>query len=111
MIQVFTGPSILLPHSSFLTSYVSFILHAVFHIEDLVMDESSETLLAIDEETAKIRIPREVLASQESGKPVRMASFLFKNMSGLLPQRLEKSKADNDRYMHVMYYAVCVKLL
>ena len=47
---------------------------------------------------AEISIPSEVLASQEDGNPIRMASFLFRNMSGLLPQRLSSNGAENDRY-------------
>ena len=46
------------------------------------------------EERARIRIPRVVLEGSDQD-PVRMASLLFRNMSGLLPERLEGN--ENDR--------------
>ena len=67
----------------------------MFRVEELLM---SESITPIEEDVAEIRIPSEVLASQEGLNPIRMASFLFRNMSGLLPQRLSNNGADNDRY-------------
>ena len=67
---------------------------AVFQIEELRINEivNIESHSPIDDEPAEIRIPvREVLSGLESQGPVRMASLLFRNMSGLLPERLEGS--------------------
>ena len=62
------------------------------------MAESSESVTPIREDIAEISIPSEVFASQDSVNPIRLASFLFRNMSGLLPQRLGNNGAENDRY-------------
>jgi hypothetical protein len=70
---------------------------AVFHVEEVRADKDS--LSPIDEDSARISIPREVLepADVAGGAPVRMASFLFRNMSGLLPESLSDSDgAQND---------------
>ena len=60
-------------------------------VEELSVNETSTaTLSPIREEDAEISIPiREVLAGIESGAEVRMAAFLFRNMSGLLPERVD----------------------
>ena len=50
------------------------------------------------EDRARIRIPREVLEGSLSDQdPVRMVSLLFRNMSGLLPERLEGNENDSLR--------------
>ena len=54
-----------------------------------MVDEVDKRLSPIEEKDAEISIPRDVLEGLERGKPVRMASFLFRNMSGLLPKSLE----------------------
>jgi hypothetical protein len=42
-------------------------------------------------ENATIHVPvGEILSSSENSNPVRMASLLFRNMSGLLPERLRE---------------------
>ena len=46
----------------------------------------------------QISIPREVLGGLQRGRRVRMASFLFMNMSGLLPETLNSSVSDGNRY-------------
>ena len=47
-------------------------------------------LSPIQGEDAEISIPiREVLAGLESGDEVRMAAFLFRNMSRLLPEKVD----------------------
>ena len=60
-------------------------------VEELSVNETSTaTLSPIREEDAEISIPIvEVLAGIESGAEVRMAAFLFRNMSGLLPERVD----------------------
>ena len=73
----------------------------MFHVEELLLDESTESISPIEDEIAQIRVPREVLAGQGRGQPIRMASFLFRNMSGLLPQRLENNGTVNDRYIFI----------
>ena len=64
------------------------------------MNDTDDVLSGVEEEEAEISIPREVLESLGNGESVRMASLLFRNMSGLLPEMLEG--ADNDGL-------VCVK--
>ena len=62
------------------------------------MDEVDQTISPIVGEDAEISIPREVLEGLGRGERVRMASFLFRNMSGLLPESLEVD--DNNRLVH-----------
>ena len=57
-------------------------------------DFDDDRLSPIVNEDAQISIPREVLAGLVNGERVRMASFLFRNISGLLPPTLE---ADDTR--------------
>ena len=53
-------------------------------------ETSAATLSPIQGEDAEIIIPiREVLSGLESGEEVRMAALLFRNMSGLLPDRID----------------------
>ena len=53
----------------------------------------NERLSSIEGESAEITIPlREVLEGVENGEQVRMAAFLFRNMSGLLPGSLEMTE-------------------
>ena len=68
----------------------------VFQIEDVLIDEITEERISpIQGEIAEISIPiREVFASAGNQTLVRMASFLFRNMSRLLSGNLEG--ADND---------------
>ena len=58
--------------------------------------------LHTNSEDAMIHVPvREIISSSseiENGGPVRMASLLFRNMSGLLPERLrEDTNISNNR--------------
>ena len=65
---------------------------AELFVEELVVNDianGDERISLIQEESAEINIPiREVLASARN-REVRMASVLFRNMSGLLPVQLE----------------------
>ena len=68
---------------------------AVFQVEEVSLNDTDlddDTFSGVEVKGAEIRIPREVL----SGNPnlVRMASLLFRNMSGLLPARLEGNNDD-----------------
>ena len=59
---------------------------------------TTATLSPIEGEDAEIIIPiREVLEGLDSGAEVRMAALLFRNMSGLLPEKIDYEK----RYKHV----------
>ena len=63
----------------------------MFRVEEVSVNESSAaTLSPIQGEDTEIIIPiREVLSGLESGEEVRMAALLFRNMSGLLPDRID----------------------
>ena len=75
---------------------LSSYFHAVFIVEEVSANDTDDDRLSpIENEDAEISIPREVLEAVGNGEPVRMASFLFRNKSGLLPERLERS--DNTR--------------
>lgn len=63
--------------------------HSVFHVVEVLAEVTAERIFPmINGESAKLSIPREVLKGAKSGARVRMASFLFRNMSGFLPERL-----------------------
>ena len=66
-----------------------------FHVEEVMIDKITERMSPIEEDSARISIPREVLEGATGETPVRMASFLFRNMSGLLPESLNDG-AQND---------------
>ena len=67
----------------------------VFQVEEISLnDTDSDMLSGVEEEEAEISIPREVLEGLGNGEPVRMASLLFRNKSGLLPERLEGNNND-----------------
>ena len=63
----------------------------MFCVEEVSVNETSvATLSPIQGEDAEIIIPiREVLSGLESGEGLRMATLLFRNMSGLLPDRID----------------------
>ena len=51
------------------------------------------------ENIVKLSIPRKVLKGAERGSRVRMASVLFRNMSGLLPESLnDGAQSDTSVY-------------
>ena len=78
----------------------SFILMTGFHVEEVTIDKNVDMLSPIDEDSARISIPREVVESAiAEGAPVRMASFLFRNMTGLLPESLG-DEDQNDTYVN-----------
>jgi hypothetical protein len=60
-------------------------------------------------ENATIHVPvREIilLSSSENGNPVRMASLLFRNMSGFLPERLrEETDINRSAQKHYSVFA------
>ena len=79
---------------------------AVFQVEEVSLNDTDDvTFSGVEVEGAEICIPREVLRGNPN--PVRMASLLFRNMSGLLPQRLEGN--NNDGYI-VTYIFFLVKI-
>ena len=68
-------------------------------MEEWTLNEVNQTLIHslqhTNSENAMIHVPvREIILSSSSeiknGNPVRMASLLFRNMSGLLPERLRE---------------------
>ena len=63
-----------------------------------MIDKIADRISPIEQESASISIPIEVLEGVTGGTPVRMASLLFRNMSGLLPEALNNG-AQNDRYV------------
>ena len=77
---------------------INFILQPpVLLVNEISLSEIEDKFIpgVVDpEERAKIHIPREVLERSDQD-PVRMASLLFRNMSGLLPERLKGN--DNNR--------------
>ena len=54
-----------------------------------------------DFEVANISIPGDVVGSGK--QQVRMASFLFRNVSGLLPENLNGTASDDDRLVFLSY--------
>ena len=68
----------------------------MFQVEEISLNDTDDDMLSgVEEEEAEISIPREVLEGLGNGSQlVRMASLLFRNKSGLLPERLEGN--DND---------------
>ena len=71
--------------------------HAVLLTEELLVREIvDERISPIEGELAKLSIPiGEMLKGVGNGTQVKIASFLFRNMSGLLPESMEE--ADRDR--------------
>ena len=66
-------------------------------------NETSERIFPIKDENASISIPREVLESTGRGTSIRIASFLFRNMSGLLPESLDIDEGtEMDKLVHVL---------
>ena len=67
----------------------------MFLVEEISLNDTDNDMLSgVEDEAAEISIPREVLEGLGNGEPIRMASLLFRNKSGLLPERLEGN--DND---------------
>ena len=69
----------------------------MFQVEEISITDTDDMFSGVEVEGAdsEICIPREVLRGNPN--PVRMASLLFRNKSGLLPARLE---GNNDGYVH-----------
>ena len=61
----------------------------VLRIEEVSINSTNESISLIEGENARISIPREVIASIKGRESVRVVSFLYRNMSGLLPESLE----------------------
>jgi hypothetical protein len=86
------------PHMTLFVVMINYCTMAVFRVEEVRADKDS--LSPIEEDSARISIPGEVLEGATEGAPVRMASFLFRNMSGLLPESLNNSDgAQNDNML------------
>ena len=62
---------------------------AVLRVEDVSINGTNERISLIEGENARISIPREVIASVKGRESVRVIFFLYRNMSGLLPESLE----------------------
>lgn len=73
----------------------------MFRVEDTLVDESLEEISPIERENSQITIPKEVFDGIRRGNRIRMVSFLFTNMSGLLPERLDDS-LDNNKLVTVI---------
>ena len=59
------------------------------------MENDNKRISPIEGEQAKISIPiREVLEDVENETQIRIASFLFRNLSGLLPESLQEADKD-----------------
>lgn len=59
-------------------------------IREIFINETDERIPLIQDENAKRSIPREALLSCAGEREqIRVASLLFRNMSGFLPDRLE----------------------
>ena len=72
-----------------------FYHHAEFLVKELKLNETIDDS-EIRSENAMIHVPiREILSSSRNNNPVRMASLLFRNMSGLLPERLHEETGIN----------------
>ena len=77
-------------------------MFAIYICTDLLFEEmitstttsstDSELFTLIDNNAARISIPREVFHGLEVAQQVRVASFLYRNLSGFLPQSLEDQK-------------------
>ena len=59
-----------------------------FHVQEVRADKNTDRVSPIEDKSATINIPTEVLEGATEEAPVRMASLLFRNMSGLLPESL-----------------------
>ena len=70
-----------------------------FLVQELPVDNFSDAdrihLSPIEDHSARISIPGEVIEGVTGRTPVRLASFLFRNLSGLLPESL-RDRAQND---------------
>ena len=80
---------------------VTVTLHnPVFLVKEISSNDiEDEFIPGVEAAEAEISIPREVLERSDQ-ETVRMASLLFRNMSGLLPERLEGKNTDE-------YVALC----
>ena len=67
------------------TSIIIHKINTVLLVKELVVNNTDERIPLIEDEIAEISIPSE-------RKRVRVASLLLRNMSGLLPERLEVSE-------------------
>ena len=74
-----------------------YTLYTDFRIEDILVSGTAN-LSPVEGTFAEIAIPiNEVLEDVQIGTKVRVASFLFRNMSGLLPRRMEGAEDDGTR--------------
>ena len=68
----------------------------VLQVEEVSLNSTDGSISLIEGENARINIPREVIASIEGRESIRVVSFLYRNMSGLLPESLEDVGMQND---------------
>lgn len=57
-------------------------------VEEVLVNETSERISLIEDKDASISIPQEALSGADGRKRVRIASLLFRNLSGLVPESL-----------------------
>lgn len=75
----------------------------VFQVKEVSLNDIlGDIIPGVEEANAGIGIPREVLGSLDNEDRIRMASLLFRNMSGLLPERLEGN--NNHRFVYDMKF-------
>ena len=66
---------------------------AVILVQEVLVSNADEVITLIEEEAAGISIPREVFSSLKE-KRVRVASTLFRNMTGFLPESLKEETSN-----------------
>ena len=69
-------------------------LHAVILVQEVLVSNADEVITLIEEEAAGISIPREVFSSLKEKQRVRVASTLFRNMTGFLPESLKEETSN-----------------
>ena len=72
-----------------MTLFILYTFLAVLRVEEVSINSTNERISLIEGENTTISIPREVIANVEGRESVRVVSILYRNMSGLLPERLE----------------------
>ena len=73
------------------------LLYTVVRGTEVSVSEANKRIPLIEDEAAEISIPREVLTGLGEREQVRVASLLFRNMTGFLPERLEENNRRLER--------------
>ena len=69
---------------------------AVLRVKKVSINATNERISSqFEGENARISIPREVVASVEGRESILIVSILYRNMSGLLPERLGGVQMNN----------------